>query len=162
MLIAVPTRPINGTIETYDFTQVGAVIQFHCNKSYIPTKWKTGECQLNGTWAQDPAQLICTFKKSNVSQSIDGENIYSTCTYPITEGVNCGTPTRPDSGTIEPYNCTQVGANIQFHCNKSYAPTKWSTAEYQLNGTWTPDPARLICTFKRRPHALPLLELFQQ
>ena len=142
-----PTHPINGTIEPYDFTQVGAIIQFHCNKSYAPTKWRTAECQLNGTWAPDPARLICTFKRSNDSQLIDGENISST--HPMTKGVNCTTPTHPINGTIEPYDFTQVGAIIQFHCNKSYAPTKWRTAECQLNGTWAPDPARLICTFKR-------------
>ena len=150
-----PIRPINGTIEAYNCTQVGAVIQFHCNKRYIPTKWRTAECQLNGTWAPDPAQLICTLKKYNVSQSIDGENISSTC--PITKGVNCTTPTLPINATIEAYNCTQIGAVIQFHCNKSYAPTKWRTAECQLNRTWVPDPAQLICTFKRRSHDSQLL-----
>ena len=147
-----PTNPVSGTIEPYNCTQAGAVIQFHCNKTYTPTEWRTAVCQLNGTWTPDPAQHICTHKGYNDSKWIDGNNIYFPC--PITEGVNCSTPTNPVSGTIEPYNCTQAGAVIQFHCNKTYAPTEWRTAECQLNGSWTPDPAQLICTRKRRSYAL--------
>ena len=153
-----PTHPINGTIEPYDFTQVGAIIQFHCNKSYAPTKWRIAECQLNGTWAPDPARLICTFKRSNDSQSIDGENISST--HPITKDVNCTTSTLPNNGTIEAYIQQLLHTcrgSDPVHCNKNYIPIKWRTAECQLNGTWAPDPAQLICTFKRRSHDSQLL-----
>ena len=140
-----PTHPINGSIEPYNCTQAGAVIQFHCDKGFVPQKWRTAECQLNGTWAPDPAQHIYTPEGYNISS-----------THPITEGVTCSSPTHPINGSIEPYNCTQAGAVIQFHCDKGFVPQKWRTAECQLNGTWAPDPAQLIC--KRKPHQYPFLK----
>ena len=119
------------------------------------TSNKAYELPASGT--QD---ILHTTAKSNVRRPgiwvfrIDGINILSP--HPITNGVTCSPPTHPINGTIEPYNCTEAGAVIQFHCNKNYAPTKWRTAECQLNGSWAPDPAQLICT--HNPH--PFLRIF--
>ena len=65
--------------------------------------------------------ILHTIAKSNVRRPgiwvfrIDGINILSP--HPIIKGVTCSPPTHPINGNIVPYNCTQVGAVIQFYCN---------------------------------------------
>ena len=60
---APPFPPANGSIEAYNSTQVGIKVQFHCDEGYIPTEWKTAQCQRNGTWTQKPSVLNCTVGK---------------------------------------------------------------------------------------------------
>ena len=59
---------------------------------------------------------------------------------------SCGHPSPPANGTIESYNSTQEGTEIQFHCNEGHIPREWMTSQCQENGSWTPDPVQWNCT----------------
>ena len=65
--------------------------------------------------------------------------------------VSCGHPSPSVSGTIEPYNSTQEGAEVQYHCDEGYTPREWRTSQCQENGTWAPDPALLNCALGVSP-----------
>ena len=67
--------------------------------------------------------------------------------------VNCGVPTTPGNGIIENMQSisTVGGAQIVFRCNSGYIPawrmsaTCRSPDGISVVGTWTPDPADLVC-----------------
>ena len=73
--------------------------------------------------------------------------------YPLLPPVNCGMPTAPESGIIENIQSisTVGGAQIFFRCNSRYVPagrrraTCMSPDGISVVGTWTPDPADLVC-----------------
>ena len=64
----------------------------------------------------------------------------------LVPAVSCALPSSPANGSIEAYNSTQVGTEIQFHCDEGFIPTEWRTAQCQQNGTWTPEPTLLNCS----------------
>ena len=61
--------------------------------------------------------------------------------------VNCGIPPAPENGRIESINTTEV----VFRCNPRYVPAGRMSATcvspdgISAVGTWTPDPADLVC-----------------
>ena len=67
--------------------------------------------------------------------------------------VNCGVPHVPRNGIIE--NMLSIstvgGAQIVFRCNPRYVPAGRMSATcaspdgISVDGTWTPDPADLMC-----------------
>ena len=67
--------------------------------------------------------------------------------------VNCGVPRTPENGIIEnmPSINTAGGTEIFFRCNPRYVPagrmsaTCMSPDGISIDGTWTPDPADLVC-----------------
>ena len=64
--------------------------------------------------------------------------------------VSCEVPTPPQNGSIEPYQSTLVGAEIFFMCAPGFVPTGRMRANstsdgITVDGTWTPDPAALVC-----------------
>ena len=67
--------------------------------------------------------------------------------------VNCGIPHAPENGIIENMQSinTVGGAQILFRCNPRYVPagrmnaTCRSPDGVSVVGTWTPDPADLVC-----------------
>jgi len=63
----------------------------------------------------------------------------------IYNAVGCGHPSPPANGTIEPYSSTQVGAEVQYHCDEGHTPREWRTSQCQENGSWAPDPALDNC-----------------
>ena len=67
--------------------------------------------------------------------------------------VNCGMPAAPDNGSIVTVPSTLGGTEIIFRCNTGFVPTGNRTAVCSSdgispNGTWTPDPATLVCIGK--------------
>ena len=70
--------------------------------------------------------------------------------------VNCGTPRAPANGLIENIQSISMvgGAQIFFRCNPGFAPagrmnaTCVSPDGISVVGTWTPDPADLVCNGK--------------
>ena len=60
--------------------------------------------------------------------------------------VNCGTPTAPENGSIDPYQNTTEGAEIVFRCNTGFDPAENMTAVCEANASWNPDPATVVCT----------------
>ena len=67
--------------------------------------------------------------------------------------VNCGVPHAPENGIIENIQSisTVGGAQIFFRCNPRYVPAGKMSATCRspngisVDGTWTPDPADLVC-----------------
>ena len=67
--------------------------------------------------------------------------------------VNCGIPHAPENGTIENIQGIRTvgGSQILFRCNPRYVPagrmnaTCVSPDGISAVGTWTPDPADLVC-----------------
>ena len=67
--------------------------------------------------------------------------------------VNCEIPTVPGNGIIENFQSisTVGGAQIFFRCNECFVPAGRMSAScvsadgMSINGTWTPDPADLVC-----------------
>ena len=60
--------------------------------------------------------------------------------------MNCSDPTAPGNGSIENYQNTTEGAEIQFGCNPQYSPAGRMMAVCTQDGRWDPDPATLVCT----------------
>jgi len=54
-------------------------------------------------------------------------------------------PTGPRNGFIEMYQSSLVGAETFFMCAPGYVPAGRMRANCTLDGTWTPDPATLLC-----------------
>ena len=61
---------------------------------------------------------------------------------------NCGDPTVPTNGSIGTYQNTSVGTKIVFGCNPGFIPAGNMTAVCASDGSWTPDPATLVCKCK--------------
>ena len=62
-------------------------------------------------------------------------------------------PAAPDNGSIVTVPNTLGGAEIFFRCNTGFVPTGNMMAVctsdgISPNGTWTPDPATLVCIGK--------------
>ena len=65
--------------------------------------------------------------------------------------VNCGIPNVPGNGFVENIQTTVGGAQIFFRCNPRYVPVgRMSATCIPSNGTWTPDPADLMCIGERQ------------
>ena len=61
---------------------------------------------------------------------------------------NCGDPTVPTNGSIGTYQNTSAGTKIVFGCNPGFVPVGDMTAVCASDGSWTPDPATLVCKCK--------------
>ena len=62
--------------------------------------------------------------------------------------VNCSDPNFPRNVSIRTYQNTTEGAVIVFGCNPGFVPAGNVTAVCASNGSWTPDPAEVMCTCK--------------
>ena len=67
--------------------------------------------------------------------------------------VNCRMPVAPGNGSIANVPSTLGGAEILFRCDTGFVPTGRMRAVCMSdgvspNGTWTPDPATLVCIGK--------------
>ena len=63
-------------------------------------------------------------------------------------------PAAPDNGSVVTVPSTLGGTEIIFRCNTGFVPTGNRTAVctsdgISPNGTWTPDPATLVCIGKQ-------------
>ena len=60
-----PIPPMKGSIGGYTSTVEGSVVAFHCNEGLIPLGKMNTTCASNGSWAPNPAELICNEPSSN-------------------------------------------------------------------------------------------------
>ena len=75
------------------------------------------------------------------------------CGYYSHSPVDCGIPRSPENGIIENIQSitTVGGAQIVFRCNPRYIPAGRMSATcvsldgVSVVGTWTPNPADLVC-----------------
>ena len=58
---------------------------------------------------------------------------------------NCGVPVPPDNGTIVNYTGTLEGSVVNYQCNPGFGPLGEMSAVCAANGSWSPDPADVIC-----------------
>ena len=126
----------DSTIGTTNSTS--QVVSLQYNKKYVLRITAT-----NCNWIGLPASLdICEGSRCLQSyKAICNLTVYIFYWYVA----SCGLPSPPANGTIEPYNSTEVGAEVQYHCDEGHTPREWRTSECQENGTWTPNPALLNC-----------------
>ena len=59
--------------------------------------------------------------------------------------VGCGPPTPPPRGSLGDLTSSQEGAVVAFQCNPGLAPLQQMMSVCAANGSWTPDPAELVC-----------------
>ena len=88
---------------------------------------------------------VTTLKLSSLlsSPSLSSSSPYH---HMIILPVSCGRPITPDNGSIEAYQNTNEGAEIFFRCNPGYVPAGRMRAVCATDGSWTSDPAALVCT----------------
>ena len=58
--------------------------------------------------------------------------------------VGCGPPSHPPRGSLGDFTTSPVGAVVAFQCNPGMVPSQ-QMMSVCTNGTWTPDPAELLC-----------------
>ena len=58
---------------------------------------------------------------------------------------NCGVPRPPGNGTIVNYTSTVEGSALLYQCNPGFGPVGEMTAVCAANGSWSPDPADVMC-----------------
>ena len=57
----------------------------------------------------------------------------------------CHDPIPPLSGSIGGYTSTVEGSVVAFYCNEGLIPAGQMNTTCASNGSWTPNPAELIC-----------------
>ena len=65
--------------------------------------------------------------------------------YYSTISVGCGPPPPPLNGSLGDLTSSQEGAVVTFQCNPGLAPSQQMMSVCAANGSWTPDPAELVC-----------------
>ena len=73
-------------------------------------------------------------------------HIFCNYTTSLLSQANCSDPTVPGNSYIETNQNTTEGAEVVFGCNPGFVPAGNMTAVCTLNGSWTADPAILVCT----------------
>ena len=58
----------------------------------------------------------------------------------------CLDPTPPMKGSIGGYTSTVEGSVVAFYCNEGLIPLGQMNTTCASNGSWTPNPAELICS----------------
>ena len=58
----------------------------------------------------------------------------------------CHDPIPPMKGSIGGYTSTVEGSVVAFYCNEGLIPLGQMNATCASNGSWTPNPAELICS----------------
>ena len=58
---------------------------------------------------------------------------------------DCGDPSPPANGFVMVSDSTLEGSQIVFQCNSGLAPSQQMMSVCAANGSWTPDPAELVC-----------------
>ena len=58
----------------------------------------------------------------------------------------CHDPTPPMKVSIGGYTSTVEGSVVTFHCNEGLIPAEQMNTTCASNGSWTPNPAELICS----------------
>ena len=58
----------------------------------------------------------------------------------------CHDPTPPMNGSIGGYTSTVEGSVVAFYCNEGLIPAEQMNTTCASNGSWTPNPAKLICS----------------
>ena len=59
--------------------------------------------------------------------------------------VDCGDPSPPLNGLVMAYDSTLEGSWIVFQCSPGFVPSQQMMSVCAANGSWTPDPAELVC-----------------
>ena len=59
--------------------------------------------------------------------------------------VDCGDPSSPVNGFVMAYDSTLEGSQIVFQCSPGFVPSQQMMSVCATNGSWTPDPAELVC-----------------
>ena len=67
---------------------------------------------------------------------------------------DCGDPSLPMNGFVMAYNSTLEGSQLVFQCSPGFAPSQQMMSVCMANGSWTPDPATLVC--RGRPDSIML------
>ena len=58
---------------------------------------------------------------------------------------DCGDPSLPVNGFVMAYDSTLEGSQIVFQCSLGFAPSLQMISVCDTDGSWTPDPAELVC-----------------
>ena len=58
----------------------------------------------------------------------------------------CHDPIPPMKGSIGGYTSTVEGSVVAFYCNEGLIPAEQMNTTCASNGSWTPNPAELICS----------------
>ena len=72
-------------------------------------------------------------------------SLFTSARHHLLSTANCSDPTVPKNGVIDPFLNTTDGAEMFFMCNPGFVPAGRMKAVCAANGSWTFDPAALVC-----------------
>ena len=100
----------------YNSTLEDSLLTFQCDDGLIPENLFTARCYRNGNWIPNPSNHICSNSSAGRKKP---DNTYP---YAIADELllyyhmrvaNCGDPSPPSDGYIEPYTSTVEGAIVK-------------------------------------------------
>ena len=72
-------------------------------------------------------------------------NVHTSFDIWFLPAADCGDPSLPVNGFVMAYDSTLEGSQIVFQCSPGFAPSQQMMSVCSANGSWTADPAELVC-----------------
>ena len=99
----------------YSSTLEDSLLIFQCKKGLFPDNIFIARCYQNGSWIPNPSDHACATSSAGTSQIAHVANINNRELRSLLNNnntANCGKPSPPSDGYIEPYTSTTEGARI--------------------------------------------------
>jgi len=117
-----PTPLANGSVVRFESAAVGSHVLYSCDPGFLPVELMNSTCASDMSWRPNPAEFTCR------------------------EQVSCSDPPLPPkNGSIGVYTSAVEGSMVAFFCNEGLIPEGQINATCVSNGSWTPNPADLVC-----------------
>ena len=153
-----PTPPVNGSIVEFVNAVVGSQILYSCDPGFLPEGLRTSICSSNMSWHPNPADFQCRnpseliimhTTQGLIQLAIPLSFLYidanSMLVFAPLSVANCHDPIPPMKGSIGGYTNTVEGSVVAFYCNEGLIPAEQMNTTCASDGSWTPNPAELIC-----------------
>ena len=153
-----PIPPANGSVVTFTSAAVGSQILYSCDQGFLPVELMNSTCASDMNWSPNPAEFTCREPGINPTDKAltnHSQWVYNTVYIHLSivdnwilfsNAVSCsGPPLPPKNGSIGVYTGAIEGSVVAFFCNKGLIPDGQINTTCVSNGSWTPNPADLVC-----------------
>ena len=148
-----PTPPVNGSIVWFVSAVVGSQTLYSCDPGFFPEGLRISICSPNMSWSPNPADYTCRkpcklYVAMHTTQGLICFLCIDTSSVPVFAPpalATCNDPPPPFKGSIGGYTSTVEGSVVTFYCNEGLTPEGQMNTTCASNGSWTPNPADLIC-----------------